>query len=142
MIIPDINMLLYAHLTAFPEHTRARRWWQDLMNGDREVGLTAPTTFGFVRIATNPRIFTSPMSVEGALALVESWLECPPVRFLVPGPEYLQVAFRMLRAVGSAANLTTDVQIAAFALEVQGEVHSSDTDFGRFPGLRWFNPTK
>ena len=46
----------------------------------------------------------------------------------------------MLRQLGTAANLTTDVQLAAFAIEHQGEVHSTDTDFGRFPGLRWRNP--
>lgn len=37
-------------------------------------------------------------------------------------------------------NLATDVQIAAHAIERNGEVHSNDTDFGRFEGLHWVNP--
>ena len=39
-----------------------------------------------------------------------------------------------------AANLTTDAQLAALAIEHQGELHSNDADFGRFPRLRWVNP--
>jgi predicted nucleic acid-binding protein len=37
-------------------------------------------------------------------------------------------------------NLTTDTHLAALAIEHQGELHSNDADFGRFPGLRWRNP--
>ena len=46
----------------------------------------------------------------------------------------------LLRELGAAANLTTDAQLAALAIEHQGEVHSNDVDFGRFRGLRWVNP--
>jgi uncharacterized protein len=72
----------------------------------------------------------------------QEWLEQPPVRFLLPGPRHLEMAFRLLRELGSAGNLTTDVQLAALAMEYQGELHSNDTDFGRFPGLRWVNPLR
>jgi len=34
----------------------------------------------------------------------------------------------------------TDAQIAALALEYDAEVHSADTDFARFAGVRWINP--
>lgn len=43
-------------------------------------------------------------------------------------------------ALGSAGNLTTDAHLAALAIEHQAELHSSDADFARFPGLRWRNP--
>jgi len=45
-----------------------------------------------------------------------------------------------LAGLGSAGNLTTDAQLAALAVEHQAELHSCDTDFARFPGLRWVNP--
>ena len=64
----------------------------------------------------------------------------PCVRFLAPGPRHLEIAFRLLRHLGTAANLTTDAQLAALAIEHQAELHSSDADFGRFPELRWRNP--
>jgi predicted nucleic acid-binding protein len=80
------------------------------------------------------------MSMESAITRVEAWLERPNVVFLVPGPRHLDIAFRLLAGVGTGANLTTDVQLAAHAIETQGEVHSNDHDFGRFEGLRWHNP--
>jgi aspartate/methionine/tyrosine aminotransferase len=33
-------------------------------------------------------------------------------------------------------------QLAALAIEHQGELHSNDSDFGRFPRLRWLNPLR
>jgi toxin-antitoxin system PIN domain toxin len=140
LILPDVNLLLYAQVSAFPEHGRARRWWEGLMNGKREVGLAGPALFGFVRLASNPRVLDPPLTVEAALAQVEDWLARPHVHFVQPGPRHLEIAFRLLRQVGTAANLTTDAQLAAFAIEHQGELHSNDADFGRFPRLRWVNP--
>lgn len=140
MIVPDINLLLYATVSAFPEHPRARRWLEDLMNGEESVGIAAPALFGFVRLGTNPRVFDPPMSVDEALQRVEEWLGRPHVHLLLPGQRHLEIAFQLLRHMGSAGNLTTDVQLAALAIEQQAQLHSNDTDFGRFPGLRWVNP--
>jgi len=140
MIIPDVNLLLYAHVDTFEQHERARPWWEALLGGAAEVGVPGPALFGFVRISTNPRIFDPPMSVDIALGHIELWLAQPNVRCPAPGPRHLEIAFRLLRHLGTAANLTTDVQLAAFAIEHQGEVHSNDGDFNRFPELRWRNP--
>ncbi len=140
MIVPDINLLLYATISGFPEHTRARRWWEGLLTSNREVAFTGPVLFGFVRICTNPRIFDRPLAVDDALERIQEFLDQPMVRFLLPGPRHLDIAFRLLRHLGTAGHLTTDVQLAAHAIENQGEVHSNDGDFARFPDLRWTNP--
>lgn len=112
------------------------------MNGDREVGLGAPALFGFVRLATNPQVFDRPLSVDQALGHVEEWLSRPHVRFAMPGPNHLEIAFALLRGLGATRNLTTDAQLAALAIEHQGELHSNDADFARFPSLRWVNPLR
>jgi toxin-antitoxin system PIN domain toxin len=140
LILPDANLLLYAEISAFPEHARARRWWEAVMNGTREVGLAAPALFGFIRLATNPRVLDPPLPVEQALARVEEWLARAHVHFIQPGPRHIEIAFGLLRQAGAAANLTTEAQLAALAIEHQGEVHSNDSDFARFPRLRWLNP--
>ena len=142
MIVVDVNLLLYAVITGFPQHTAARTWWTDVLNSDREVGLSSPALFGFLRIATNPRVLTSPLSVDRAVRHITDWLGQPNVRFLTPGPRHLDVTFDLLRQVGTAGNLTTDVQLAAFALENEAELCSNDADFGRFADLRWLNPLK
>lgn len=140
MIVPDVNLLLYAEIDAFAEHVRARRWWEGVMNGQRQVGIAPVCLFGFLRVATNRRILTEPLSVDDAIARVQRWLERPHVVFLVPGTRHLDEAFRLLRSLGTAGNLATDVQIAAHALEYNGEVFSNDGDFGRLAGVRWVNP--
>jgi len=140
VIVPDVNLLLYAVVDSYRHHEAARRWWEELLAGAEPVGLTAPVVFGFIRIATNRRIFDPPMTVEAATEHVREWLAQPPARLLPAGPRHLDIAFELLEATGSAANLTTDVQIAAAAIEYGAEVHSNDTDFARIPGVRWRNP--
>ncbi|MFY9343104.1 MAG: type II toxin-antitoxin system VapC family toxin [Planctomycetota bacterium] len=142
MIYPDVNLLLYAQFVGFPEHVRARRWWEGLLNGDKEVAIAAPALFGFLRLATSARVFDQPLHVEDALDRVGQWLDQPHVHLATPGPRHLEIAFRLLRELGAAGNLTTDAQLAALAIENQGEVHSNDADFGRFGQLRWVNPLR
>ena len=82
------------------------------------------------------------MPVERAIGLVQEWLGRPHVAFVLPGPRHLEIVFQLLRHAAHAASLTTDAQLAAIAIEHQGEVHSNDTDFGRFAGLRLVNPIR
>jgi toxin-antitoxin system PIN domain toxin len=140
VIVPDVNLLLYAHFDVFEQHEPAREWWQGLLSDKHEVGIATIVVFGFVRVATNRRVFKPPMTVVDALGAVEGWLARPNVRVLVPGPRHLEIAFGLLRAAGTGGDLTTDAQIAALALEHQAELHSNDSDFARFSGLRWIDP--
>jgi hypothetical protein len=67
-------------------------------------------------------------------------LDLPNVDIVEPGPRHAEILFRLLRQVGVAGNLTTDAHLAALAIEHQAQLASTDHDFARFPGLRWFNP--
>ena len=140
MIVVDVNLMLYATVSGFPKHKQAKAWWEQALNAAEDVGLCNPAVFGFLRIVTNPRVLISPLPVGAATRYVSEWLNRPNVRFLVPGPRHLDIAFELLNDVGTAGNLTTDIQLAAFALENDAEMFSNDSDFGRFPGLRWSNP--
>jgi toxin-antitoxin system PIN domain toxin len=131
---------LYAEIDAYPWHAPARRWWEGVLNGERAVGIAPVCLFGFLRVSTNRRVFTEPLGVDDAIGRVQRWFQQENVTYLIPGSEHLETSFRLLRQLGSGGNLTTDVQIAAHAMERNGEVHSNDTDFGRFEGLRWVNP--
>ncbi len=71
----------------------------------------------------------------------EHWaIRLSPAPTEAPAPRYRVVPNRSGLAAGVGANLTTDSHAAALAMEYQAEVHSNDTDFSRFPGLRWRNP--
>jgi hypothetical protein len=59
-----------------------------------------------------------------------------------PGERHASLLFELLRRLGTASNLTTDAHLAALAIEHQAELHSTDADFARFPGLKWRNPLR
>ena len=140
MIIPDINLLIYAYDAGSPSHSKARDWWQECLSGAEPVGLLPVVVFGFIRIATSRRVFLAPMGLAEALGHVRSWMEQPPVVLQEPGPRHVEDVLRLLGELGTAGNLATDAQIAAVALEHKAVLHTADADFLRFPALRWFNP--
>lgn len=59
MIVIDVNLLVYAVVEGFPQHRRARAWWEESINANAAVALPAPTIFGFLRLVTNRRVLES-----------------------------------------------------------------------------------
>lgn len=142
MIIPDANLLLYAYDESSPFHERAKAWCEGVMSGPSPLSLLPSVVFGFVRIATHPRVFKDPLSVSEAADHVRSWLARRHVQLHEMLPEDVACALGLLEAAGTAGNLTTDTQIAAVALRLDAEVHTADLDFGRFPKVRCLNPLR
>jgi uncharacterized protein len=142
MILPDINLLVYAYDSTSVWHKKAAHWWVSCLSGGTPVGLSWIVALGFVRLWTNPRIFANPMSMDQAAGRVESWLARRVVRIVHPGPKHAELLFGFLRAEGKGGNLTTDAHLAALALEHRGTIHTVDTDFLRFTGVEWKNPLK
>jgi toxin-antitoxin system PIN domain toxin len=115
-------------------------WWQSCLGGTEPIGLPHVVAFGFVRIVTNPRVFLNPMTPAEAAGHVRAWLGQPPVQVIVPSHDHLHQTLELLETLGTAGNLVSDAQMAALALDHGAVLHTADTDFVRFPGLRWFNP--
>jgi toxin-antitoxin system PIN domain toxin len=138
----DANLLLYATDSNSPNYERAAAWLTETLNGNRRVGLPWQTIGAFLRISTHPRIATTPLAPTEAWSYVESWLAADPV-WVPPATERTaQVLADLVQEVGATGNLVTDAQLAALALEHGLTVLSADTDFARFPGLRWANPLR
>ena len=140
MIVPDINLLIHAYNSESRVHEAARAWWEGLLNGTRPVGLPWLSMLGFIRIATHRQVLSRPLPASAACARVRSWLAQPCVAVLEPGSRHADILFGLLDHLGTAGNLTTDAHLAALCIEHQAELHSTDADFARFPGLRWRNP--
>lgn len=64
----------------------------------------------------------------------------PQVEAIGPGDAHWAILSNLLRASGSAGNLTSDAHIAALTLEHGAVICSADYDFRRFPGIRHVNP--
>ena len=143
MIIPDVNVLVHAHNTGVPEYPLARTWWEQAVNESQPpIGLAWVSILGFMRLCTGHIVLDKPMSVSEASGIVRSWLAQPTIRIIVPGERHVDVLLGLLDQVGVAGNLTTDAHLAALAIEYRADIATTDGDFHRFRGVRWFNPLK
>jgi len=72
----DANLLIYAHVTTFPQHDDAKEWLDGKLNGRIPFGLPWPSVLGFIRLVSNPRVFERPETVQAAWLQVREWLAC------------------------------------------------------------------
>jgi len=136
----DANLLIYAHDASSPFHARARSWVEEQLNGPRRVAIPWPTVLAFLRLTTNPRVTSRPLSPDQAWRRVESWFGSPMVWAPVPTERHGEMLGRLVTELQLGANLIPDAHLAALAMEHGLEVCSADADFARFPDLRWRNP--
>jgi toxin-antitoxin system PIN domain toxin len=142
VILVDANILLYAEDQQSPQNTTAREWWDGQLSGGSPVCLCWTVLGAFIRISTNLRIFQHPLSLNQALARVQSWFDQPCTRIVHPTGRHWIIFQKLLIEGQAIANLVTDAHLAALAIEHGCELISTDTDFSRFPGVKWKNPLK
>jgi uncharacterized protein len=140
LIVPDLNLLLYAYDASSTHHAAAAAWWEGCINGTEPVGLPHVVIFGFLRLATSGRIFVSPLSLEEAVDCVRAWLERPHVVEAEGSHEHVASVLDLLLRAGTGGNLCTDAQIAAIAAHHGATLFTNDSDFRRFTGVRIKNP--
>lgn len=140
MIIPDANVLIYAHDEASPWHERARTWWEKTLSGIEPVGLPWVVVLAFTRLLSHPNICENPLSPAQIRPIVEDWLSWPHVRLIQLSENALGRFFDLLDEAGTGGNLSTDALIALHALEHSATIASNDRDFDRFAGVRRINP--
>ena len=140
MIIPDVNILLYAYDEALPHHDGYADWLTGIATGPAPFGLSELVAFGFIRIVTNPKIMAAPASSEQALAFLAELQARPNCQMLRPGPSHFMIFSDLCRALALRGNLVSDAHHAALAIEHGGVWATSDSDFERFPDLLWLHP--
>jgi hypothetical protein len=140
VILVDANLLVYAHVRIFPQHAAARAWLDSELSRGTPVGLPWPSLLGFLRIVTNPRVFQKPEPMSEAWCQVDAWLRADAAWIPQATERHADVLGALLASAGAQANLVPDAHLAALAIEHGLLLCSSDTDFARFPDLRWLNP--
>jgi toxin-antitoxin system PIN domain toxin len=138
--VVDANVLLYAVNRDSVHHGSAREWLDGELSSGGTVAFVWMSMLAFVRLATHPSVFPSPLSIEDAMATVRAWLEQPNAVVVEAGPRHADLLTSLLGIVGSGGNLVNDAHLAAIAIEHRGEVISFDNDFARFEGVRWRSP--
>lgn len=140
MICPDVNLLLYAMIKAYPQHQQAKAWWDGVMSSDQFVGIGHVVILGFIRVSTNPRVFPMPLTIKQAVQVVDAWLAQPNVEMIAPADTHWNNLRTMLTLGNAGGNLTTDAHIAALAADYGLVIYSNDADFARFPNVKCVNP--
>jgi len=134
VILPDLNLLLYAYHSAAKEHQQASRWLEESLSESNLLGLSWHTILGFLRIATTPRILSQPYELGEAVRIVDSWLSRPNVSLLHPTDRHWQILRNLLPKSRVRGSLIMDAHLAALAIEHGATLFTND--FARFPGLR------
>lgn len=136
----DANLLLFAVDASAPMHARAKTWLIEQLNGHRQVGIPWESLGAFVRIATHPRASARALTGPQAWEFVKEWLAVPVV--WVPGPteRHGEILGGLIETHQLTGNLVPDAHLAAIAIQHGLEMCSADTDFARFPEVRWHNP--
>ena len=139
MLMPDVNVLVYAHRQDEARHRAYARWLETVVDGREPFSLSALVAVAFVRIVTNPRIYPDPTPLPVALAAIEQLTAHPRCRVAVPGATHLDDVLRLCRAAGATGKLVADAQHAALAIAEGCTWVSRDADFAAFEphGLRW-----
>jgi hypothetical protein len=140
MILLDANLLIYAVNQDAPLHRKAKSWLESALSGPDTVGFSWNVLVAFLRLITRPGLFRHPLPLETAFDLIASWLDQPSATMVHPGPRHLRILRELLLPMGAGGNLTSDAHLAALAIEHGAALHSSNTDFARFQGLKWSNP--
>lgn len=140
MILPDVNVLVYAFRKDAADHAAYRRWLQDAVDGAAAFGLSDLVLSGFLRVVTHPRVFAKPSSLTRALEFTKRLASAPNRVRLEPGARHWEIFVSLCREAGARGKLVPDAFLAALAIETGAEWITTDRDYARFPGLRWRHP--
>lgn len=140
MVLPDVNVLVYAHRTDVTEHQPYGAWLTAIASGAARFACSELILSGFVRVVTNRRVFVEPSPLAAAIAFCDELLGRPNCLCVRPGPRHWEIFSRLCDATNAQGKLVADAYHAALAIEHGCELASADADFARFPGLIWRHP--
>jgi uncharacterized protein len=140
MILPDVNVLLYAFRDDSVDHARYHAWLDGIVNGDEAYGMSPQVLCSVIRLATHARVYVSPSRLDDVLAFARVLQEQPHCTIVAPGARHFPIFEDLCRRAVVAGNLVQDAWFAALAIEAGCEFVTTDGDFARFPGLRWHRP--
>lgn len=140
MILPDVNVLVYAHREDTPDHAAYQTWLVETVRAKGSYGISDLVLSGFLRVVTHPRVFRVPTPLPVALSFVHALRERPNAVLVSPGARHWEIFAALCKTTGVRGNLIADAFLAALAIESGSEWLTTDRDYSRFPGLRWHHP--
>ena len=140
MMLPDVNVLIYAFRQDVPQYAICRPWLESIVEGDARFGLSPLTLSAVVRITTNPRSYRMPSTLEEAFLYCNKLLAQPHCQVVEPGERHWDIFQRLCVETDTRGRRVSDAWLAALAIEWGCEWVTLDRDYARFPGLKWQVP--
>lgn len=140
MILVDANILIYAYQSSAKEHAQSLAWLDEQFASHEQVALPWESLNAFLRLVSNPRVFSHPATMADAWHQVDAWLRMPNVWTPVPTPQHAAIMAELCETGRLAANDVPDVHLASLTISHGLKLATHDHGFARFDGLRWFDP--
>jgi len=137
VILPDVNLLIYAFRADAPLHSVSRAWLEGVIAGEAKFGLSKMALSALVRVTTNRRSYPLPSSLGEAFGFCDDLLAQPHCQLVEPGEHHWEIFRGLCTTTGRSGPDVTDVWYAALAIEWGCEWITFDRDFSRFPGLKY-----
>ncbi len=141
MMLPDINVLIYAYDKGSQQHVACLEWLESALNGERPVCFSWHTIMGFMRILTTVRMVQNSFTAKEAMDIADEILQAPVSQILTPGTGHFAIFRQLVRASGITGARLSDAHLAALAIEHGATVVSTNRDFKLFDGLKLIDPT-
>jgi uncharacterized protein len=140
MYLIDVNILIYSYVADMPDSGRYVQWLDGLLGGDEKFGMSELVLSSYLRIATNPRIYDPPSTLEEALAFIEPIIANQNCVRIAPGGKHWEIFLSLCKAINARGNQIPDAYLAALAIESDCELITCDRMIARIPGLRSRHP--
>jgi uncharacterized protein len=140
LILPDVNVLIYAFRADSEDHARYKEWLESVVNGSAAYGISPQVLAGLVRITTHRRIYAKPSSRGDVSDFCRTLLQQTNATVTEPGDRHWSIFEDLCSKAKATGNLVQDAWFAALAIESGSEWITTDRDYARFPGLSWRSP--
>ena len=141
MILPDVNVLIYAFRQDAPQHAICRPWLNQVVIGSARFGVSRLALSALVRITTNTRSYRTASTFEDAFGFCEDIIGQPHCQIVEPGAHHWDIFKQLCIQTNTRGPRVTDAWYAALAIEWGCEWITMDRDYARFPGLKWRMPS-
>ena len=142
MILPDVNVLIYAFRQGVPQHEVCRRWLDRVVGDETRFGISPLALAAVVRITTNARTYAPPAPRSRLpLGYCDNLLGSPIARSSNRAERHFEIFKRLCVETSTRGPRVTDAWYAALAIEWGCEWVTLDRDYARFPGLKFSAPT-
>jgi len=140
VILADVNVLIAAFRSDAEFHPICRPWLDRLIEGGATFGVSPLALAAVVRIATGPKPFRPPSSLEDAFGFCSDLVDQPQCVVIEPGAQHWLIFERLCVETNTRGPKVTDAWYAALAIEHGCTWITFDRDYARFPGLDWQEP--